>query len=447
MKALQTSQSGQAGGQAEHLTLLPDAKKKPKSPHSKTSIAYWKDYIDKPVSRGVTGANYRVRIRYAGSRSSFDLKTPDKESAARLARDIYETVTTLGWEAAFSEFKPGQRHKGNTSTHGSDAPSLGDSVGHLISAVTKFSDVRPQTLATYTRAFRHLVSEIEGLNLPKRYNGEPRKKWLALVDAVPLANITPDKVVAWRALQVKRHSSSVADRKSTINTVNSVIRNSKALFSKKLLPMLACKIELPSPLPFEGISRLSPGSSRYQSKINARAILESADLQLRKDDPQVYLALQLALKCGLRVGEIDHLLWSAIDFERQILRVQDSEYHQLKSDDSYGEIDISDDTITMLKEFKSRTTDIFVVQSEFPPTHNDVERLYRCRGVFKQLRTWLRMKGVTALKPIHEMRKEVGSIIASEHGIQAASAFLRHSSIQITSDYYVAKKKRITPTF
>jgi hypothetical protein len=53
---------------------------------------------------------------------------------------------------------------------------------------------------------------------------------------------------------------------------------------------------------------------------------------------------------------------------------------------------------------------------------------------------------VRAPKPIHELRKEIGSIIASEEGIFAASRYLRHSDIRITSAIYADQKKAIIPS-
>ena len=58
---------------------------------------------------------------------------------------------------------------------------------------------------------------------------------------------------------------------------------------------------------------------------------------------------------------------------------------------------------------------------------------------------WLRAKGVPPAKPLHTMRKEIGSIIASEHGIFEASRYLRHSDIRITSAFYADKRKTVTP--
>jgi hypothetical protein len=39
---------------------------------------------------------------------------------------------------------------------------------------------------------------------------------------------------------------------------------------------------------------------------------------------------------------------------------------------------------------------------------------------FERLASWLRKRGVTALKPIHELRKEFGSMVNRKHGLSAA---------------------------
>ena len=36
-------------------------------------------------------------------------------------------------------------------------------------------------------------------------------------------------------------------------------------------------------------------------------------------------------------------------------------------------------------------------------------------------------------KPLHEMRKEIGALVATQHGIYDASRFLRHSDITTTA--------------
>ena len=53
-------------------------------------------------------------------------------------------------------------------------------------------------------------------------------------------------------------------------------------------------------------------------------------------------------------------------------------------------------------------------------------------------------KGIAANKPLHELCKEIGALIATEHGIFAASRFLRHSDITTTARHYADHKARIT---
>ena len=57
---------------------------------------------------------------------------------------------------------------------------------------------------------------------------------------------------------------------------------------------------------------------------------------------------------------------------------------------------------------------------------------------------WLRKNGVPDLRPIHTMRKEIGSIIASRDGIFKASRYLRHSDIGITSKLYADVKTPVS---
>jgi hypothetical protein len=51
---------------------------------------------------------------------------------------------------------------------------------------------------------------------------------------------------------------------------------------------------------------------------------------------------------------------------------------------------------------------------------------------------------VTANKPLHELRKEIGALVATQHGIYAASRFLRHSDITTTARHYAEHKARIS---
>jgi hypothetical protein len=71
------------------------------------------------------------------------------------------------------------------------------------------------------------------------------------------------------------------------------------------------------------------------------------------------------------------------------------------------------------------------------------KRKYRCDLHFDALLAWLKGQSVPGIRPIHILRKEIGSIIATRDGIFASSRYLRHSSIAITAKLYADAKKPI----
>jgi len=111
-----------------------------------------------------------------------------------------------------------------------------------------------------------------------------------------------------------------------------------------------------------------------------------------------------------------------------------------------GKISLSADIKEIFSAYEEHATGIFVIESRGNIERSNITRSYRSKGALDFLRGWLRKNGVDSIKPIHELRKEVGSIIASEEGIFAASRYLRHSDIRITSAFYADKKNRVVPS-
>jgi integrase len=64
--------------------------------------------------------------------------------------------------------------------------------------------------------------------------------------------------------------------------------------------------------------------------------------------------------------------------------------------------------------------------------------------VFEHLIGWLRAKGIKSNKPLHDLRKEFGSLINQKHGLYAAAQALRHSDITTSARHYIARKERVT---
>lgn len=365
------------------------------------------------------------------------LGTANKRTAAAKAAEIYAFVQSHGWEAALDHYKPKPEEPDDLIT-----------VGHLINAASQISTARSQSLNAYVKAFRKIVSDIKGIPSTGKHaaSGSGSADWRNKVDAVDLASLTPTDVIVWKNKRLREAEADPMVKRRAIVTVNSLIRNAKSLIGKKVLPFVEQSQKLPRPLPFDGVTLEKAPSMRYVSKIDPYALLATAKEELEESDPEAFKALILALVCGLRRSEIDNLLWRAFDFTGSSLRVEPSEFHQLKSEDSEGAIDLDADTLALFQGYrKKHPKSVFVIESSKKPSNQMKWRGYRCNDVFKKLLAWLREHGVEGNKPIHTLRKEIGSIIASEHGIFEASRYLRHSDIRITSAIYADKKKVITP--
>lgn len=378
------------------------------------------------------------KIQVHGRRGSFPLRTTNKAAAAAKAAKIYNDVVALGWDAAIAKHKPETlRDTGKPAT-----------VGALIEAACAASSARKHSLEAYSKAFRRVVSEVAGIQDGRKFDAFKggTKEWRERVDAVPLASLLPADVQAWKNRRLRASEADPLAKRRAITTVNSLIRNAKALFGKKVLPFVEQKLTVPRPLPFEDVGMEKGPSLRYVSKVDAYALLARAREELADNEPEAFKVLILALVCGLRRSEIDHLLWRTFDFSRGLLHIENTEFHQLKSEDSAGEIDLDADTAALFKGYRARAPkSVFVIESPNAPRAERKARCYRCNAVFERVNEWLRLQGVDTMKPLHTMRKEIGSIIASEHGIFEASRYLRHSDIRITSAIYADKKKTVTP--
>ncbi|MDI1311075.1 hypothetical protein, partial [Prosthecobacter sp.] len=164
---------------------------------------------------------FACRIQAQGRREFFPLRTSNKSSAAAKAARIYTDVAALGWDEALKKHKPDERHS-KTAT-----------AGDLILAVQELADVRPTTLASNVNAFRRIVAAVAKIDSTKsRFaaRGTGRKAWLAAVDAVPLAIITPATVEAWKlSFVAKQAAGDEIKARSARNTANATLRSAKSL--------------------------------------------------------------------------------------------------------------------------------------------------------------------------------------------------------------------------
>jgi integrase len=353
---------------------------------------------------GIESPHYSARIGHQKRRERFPLYTPNKEAAASKAAQIFGYILDHGWDATIEKFKP---QAVPVVEEVEQPPALGQTVGELIKASLKYASARLQSLEAYARAFRQIAygsMQLEDIETFPLRRDCGNTVWREKCDAIELKNLTPMRIQNWKQqFLITNGKTGSARRKATI-TVNSLIRNGKALFAKKVIPFLEQEVELPTPLPFEGVTMEKPPSTRYRSKIDAKEILKLGHKELKHSNPEAYKILLLALVCGLRVSEIDYMLWDAFDFDNSILAIMDTEYHQLKSEDSAGELALSAEMKEIFSAYEEQATGIFVIESRGKIERSNITRSYRCKGALDFLRGWLRKNGVDSIKPIHELR-------------------------------------------
>lgn len=410
---------------------------------ARTHADYWKERLFRNTytrdGRLCEVNEFSVKIQHLGVRKTIALNTTNTERAARKARDIYLAIVARGWDAALAEYAP------DMIEH-SDAPTVGTFL-EAVKAVS--SHIRAESFEIYARKFRTLVAGVFGVK-----GGESKhdhvnggyQQWLEKIIRIKLHRITPDRVEKWKA----RYLSAVADNplqlKHAQATLLSILRSSKALFSpKKVLPSLK-SIRLPDPLPLDGVQLPKKPRSRYKSVFKngftPQILVVRAKADLAENQPELFKMVLLAIGAGLRRDEIDTLTWEQIDFVNSRIRVETNAYTRTKSEDSEEDVDVDPDLLAIFKEYKQESQSRFVINSAVEPrTSAHTYHHYRCHRLFRRLNDWLRGLGIESRNPLHTLRKEFGSQICAQAGIFAASAALRHSSIQITRDTYVEQKK------
>lgn len=401
----------------------------------KNDSRYWLSRIFRPVNgRGQASPHYSMRIRFEQKRHAFSLGTGNKDAAAKRAAAIYGELLALGVEPTLA--------KRRAQKQLDDAGAA--TIGAWISAAHKVFDGKPATFGGYARALRFVASEILAVSkTKKRYGRTQAKAYRRQVDAAPLSILTPEAIQVWRIRYVKQAGESPARQRSARISCNSALRQARALFSRKVMKFIS-GVTLPDPLPFTGAEFYPRESMRYQSKLEPAVLLQLAREQL-SEDPEAFKALLLALGAGLRRGEIDRLLWRQVDFNAGVIHVETTEAGGLKTEDSAGDVPIDSAMISLLRGFRARTQGQFVIEEGIGFTASRPwGQRYRCEDVLYRLTQWLRKNGVEGAKPLHTLRKEAGSIIATKAGIHAASRFLRHADIQVTSMHYADHKERVT---
>ena len=301
---------------------------------------------------------------------------------------------------------------------------------------------KPKTFNDYCKAFRRIVAQIYGIEAGREkfdYISGGREKWIAKIDGIKLADVTPEKVNKWRIAFVKKAGENPVKQKRARISCNSLLRQAKSLFAPDLLAHAT--IIKPEKLPFDGVDFYPRESMRYRSSVDIESLIAEAMRELPQEQLKIFL---LATMAGLRRNEIDKLQWQAFRWNDGVIRIEATEHFTPKSADSAGDVAIDKELAAMFRGWRAKATGSFVIEADAQPRTGTTYAHYRAQSDYDALLAWLRSKGVTATKPLHELRKEFGSQLCAKYGIYAASRMLRHADIHITAQHYLDQKERVT---
>ena len=403
---------------------------------SKFSPQYWASRVFRPeygkAGERQTVQAWWVKLQSDGRREAVALGTNDRQEAARRAARLYSRVKATGWATALSEFAPDRAPVGGVPT-----------VGEFIAAAEAVADVSPRSLNFYGQCLRNLAAAAFGVKADASrfdYRTGGHDTWQKRIDRIRLDKLTPARVQAVLNERIASHRGNPLAEQKARTTAATTLRQAKCLFSPRLkLPF--AKV----PNPFEGVRVKAGGIRRYQSTIDAAALLQAGQAELSATDPEAFKVLLLALGAGLRKAEIDNLQWQQIDSSAGKIRILTTDRFAPKTDGSEAEVYVDAGLIAALDAFRPKATSLYVLESPLAPRPQAPHGFYRAGPTFNRTTVWLRSKGVLAHKPLHTLRKEFGSLINAAAGIHAASSQLRHAQIGLTAQYYVDNRRRVAP--
>jgi integrase len=403
--------------------------------HSKSSELYWQDRV---MFWNTSDKHYSARISYKGKRKVFKLHTANKKTASKKARDIYMDLLINGWQEE-------KKQEIITDT----------TIGDVVRVYLQLTEASPTTAGNYVRVFRSVVRDIIEADQEDQeadtsdkdkfdYVNGGNKKWKQSIDEVLLSEITQAKVQKWKVAYVNKRSDTPLRKKSATASASSYIRYCKSIFRPELVEHMKKEITLPDELPFAVVKAYKRQKTKYVSSFSVVDIMKKAKNELPGiEQDQQWLAFVLAISTGMRRNEIDKLAWQQINFKDDFINISATENFEAKG--SEGCVDIEPELSTMLKGYYARYKDAgeFVIQSEIVHAYKGKTPKYRANRHLNAVVTWLRKNGVKAYKPIQTLRKEAGSEVCRQYGLHAASTFLRHADIQVTSNHYVENKENI----
>lgn len=420
------------------------------------TLAYWKDRLFRNTYTGADGnkveiPEWYVRLRFDGETRRVRLHTAEKEAAAAEALSLSGRLSKEGWRAV----EMGQARLQATESI--------DSFCETYREVSKGLERPPRDISVdnYVRSL---------------------KQFAALAGVATLRQLRPEVIEGAREKYRRQARAKKRVASAIENTFAKILRNSAACFSREMLVALkrrgivvqnpfadvkkGIEIKPVVPLPESVLQRIEkevpvlrdgdasaadpsvlPFVASHRKKHGRKPQWRAIDF--RQPHPEAYVAVLLALKAGLRANEIDKARWSWFrnDGKGWILTIAEEEDFTPKgggqrsirlATDLYEAIAATrkDASIYMLGERTARPSySVADGVITVGPKKKSKEH-YRRPEVLRTAALWLRLRGLKDASPLHRLRKQFGSTVATAHNLFVAQKYLGHSSPVVTAKHY-----------
>ncbi len=260
-------------------------------------------------------------------------------------------------------------------------------------------------------------------SIVKANDATRKRNWDAFIDVLEWDGIKPEGSIDRLAI-TKGGQSFIRRYEAEVGNLNK-LRKVRSIFSKNFLYYLEYEKKITVEC-FSHLVAYSPAQPVVKpfrvSDTEILSIYEKGKA-LRETHPEFFKIFLLACSGGLRRSEIIRLKWADLySFNGRnfiILKTTKANKEQ--------QVNIPSSTFDAIMEMKNgHGPEQKVIDS------TNVEKL-----VDRKFVPFLRdHMGVVSDKPLHFLRKCLGAMLASKHGIYVASKTLRHASVTTTEKYY-----------
>ena len=448
MKSSNQAQQNPTNDNIDNCQVRAKTSKPTRARSGMATVAYWRGRLYNNTYKGRDGQTvimpeYYVRLRHDGVTKQVRLDYSDKEKAAEQALQKFLRLEKEGWHVINSRL-----------SRLPASPTIDEFCEFYAATTTSFERTpRKISITTYCRCLRQIA---------------------ALAGAKHVRDLSVESIEQARdSYRTKARKQNRADSRIQ-NTLAKMLRNAAACFSVEARAVMQRRgfttenpfagirrsqdIQPVVPLPLAVVDRIYKDAHLLRDGDPSAPLLKTRRKgtswgvkDWRLPHPDAYAALLLGIGVGLRANEIDKARWSWLKLDRSdecFVEVGEESDFKPKGG-MMRRIKIQQDVYDALVALRIDKASPYIVVGIEREASASGEG-YRQHTTLRTVSAWLRLRGVekNILRghPLHRLRGQFGSEIATHFGLFAAQKLLGHSSPTVTAKYYAAQTELPTLT-